>query len=141
MSEFDSQKSRRKRHPIRNFFVTFLLIAVLFLTALFGDFFPGLKGLRNTLLEQQAYIVTQTSPDASAASAADSNQVIVIAEYKIYYMGKETTLDALSASLDEANLMDVTISDYKGTAKQKTWEEVSTLLTEKGLAVNENVIQ
>ncbi len=140
MSEFDSQKKRRKRHPIRNFFVTILLMAVLFLAALFGDFFPGLTGLRNTLLEQQAYIITNTSDGSSAASAADSSAVIVISEYKIYYMGQETTLDALSASLDAANLKDVTISDYKGTAKQKTWEEVSTLLTEKGLAVNENVI-
>ncbi len=139
MSEFDSKQKKRRRHPVRNFFFMILLLAILFLAALFGDFFPGLNGFRDSLLEQQAY--TFSKMDDTAITKADSSDVIVIQEYSIYYMGKETTLDELSASLDAADLMDVTISDYKGTAKQKTWEAVSMLLTEKGLAINENVIE
>ena len=140
MNEFESKKSRKKRHPIRNFFVTVLLAAVLFLAALFGDIFPGLNDFRDSLLEQQTYSISNHTED-NAKSAAKSSDEIIISEYDIYYMGERITLNELSAKLDAADLMDVTLSDYQGTAKQKTWLEVSLLLSEKGLAFTEKVIE
>ncbi|MEX1307277.1 MAG: hypothetical protein AB1Z19_01965 [Eubacteriales bacterium] len=138
MSEFESSQKKRKKHPIRNFFYTILLVAVLFLAALFGDIFPGLNDFRDSLLEQQAYTTTQNEDVAKNMASADNE--IIIQEYSIYYMGDKLTLAELSTALDEANLNDVTLSDYQGTAKQQTWQDVSSLLAEKGLAVNETVI-
>ena len=139
MSEFESKQSKRKKHPVRNFFYTILLAAVLFLAALFGDIFPGLNDFRDSLLEQQAYTVTQT--EDTAKDMANANNEIIIQEYSIYYMGEEVTLDQLSDALDETDLNAITLADYQGTAKQQTWQNVSLLLSEKGLAVNEKVIK
>ena len=139
MSEFGSNSNRKKKHPIRNFFTSLVLIVVLFLAALFGDIFPGLNDFRDSLLEQQSYTVTQT--DNSAQSLADAEGEIIIQEYSIYYMGETITLDELSAELDSAGLDDVILCDYQGTAKQQTWQEVSMLLSEKGIAYTEKVIQ
>jgi|GEM_PF-1626147 len=138
MNNLDQKKSKRKKHPIRNFFTSVVLIAVLFLAALFGNIFPGLNDFRDSLLEKQAY--TETVPDDSAKMLAQEQDEIIIQEYEIYYKGETVTLTDLSAQLDTIKTDTITLSDYQGSAKQQTWQDVSQLLNEKGFAVNENII-
>ena len=127
-----SREQKRKR-PIRNFFLGLIAVVLIFLAALFGDFFPGLADLRDSVLEKQAY--SESIDTESGAVIPTSANKILIEEDTIYYMG-ETVSDAeLSDKLDSAGGDTVTLIDHYAT--QRTWDIVYQLVENKGFAIKE----
>ena len=127
-----SREQKRKR-PIRNFFLGLIAVVLIFLAALFGDFFPGLADLRDSVLEKQAY--SESIDTESSAVIPTSANKILIEEDTIYYMGEIVSDAELSDKLDSAGGDTVTLIDHYAT--QRTWDIVYQLVENKGFAIKE----
>ncbi len=129
--------SRNQKHkrPVRNFFLGLIALVLIFFSALFGGFFPGLNDLRDNFLERQAY--SDTVDTESGAVIPTTENEILIEEDTIYYMGEAVTEDALFEMLDSVNSDTVTLIDHFAT--QRTWERVYTMAEDKGFAIREEI--
>jgi len=126
---------KKRKRPVRNFFMGLIVAIAVFLAALLGNVFPGLNDFRDRLIENQAY--SETVESQTTVEMPTGVSEILIEEDSIYYMGEEVSIEELSDALGNVDSEFVTITDHYAT--QRTWDTVYQLVESSGFAINEDI--